>query len=231
MTELHPVPIAAYRQPVPIDGIIHTGPSGPPGMLAIPCVDWMYTAVVAALLEMLPTLPAGSRCCLHRFNTTLAAKRNHLVKEFFRHDELEWLLFLDSDQTPPPDTLTRLLAWNVPIVGAAICARVPDYYPFVGHFAGDGDDELSWHPLPLTPETPALAAVDFCGTGCLLIRRPVLATLGEAWFQADRDGDSEDRMFFKRVKRAGFPVYADTTLRVGHLTMVSLVVPGGETPT
>jgi hypothetical protein len=130
-------------------------------------------------------------------------------------------------ETPPPDTAARLLAWDVPVVGAPVVARVPPYFLYAGHFRGtDG----AWDPLTLGPDTPALAPVDFCGIGCTLIRRPVLATIDPYPFTPGDNADSEDKRFFLLVRQAGIPVYPDTTLRVGHLVVQSLVAPEQPPP-
>jgi hypothetical protein len=40
-------------------------------------------------------------------------KRNAAVEHFERHEEWEWLLFLDDDMQPQPATVARLLSHNV----------------------------------------------------------------------------------------------------------------------
>jgi GT2 family glycosyltransferase len=61
-----------------------------------------------------------------------------------------------------------------------------------------------------------LIEVDAVGTGIMLIRKKVFKELPEPWFYFKNDF-SEDIMFCKEAKKAGYKIYVDTTLSVGHV--------------
>src|SRR5260221_935229 len=129
--------------------------------------------------------PKGTVFWLNFTGCTLARKRNQLVAEFLEHPELKWLLFVDSDMTPPADTIARLLAWNVDVVGGlyftktsyTTCARLK--------FDESGDPPLK-------------RAVEI-GTGCLLVpRRRFTDLVSSPWFEiegCDREGGNKDGVF------------------------------------
>src|SRR5712692_3315599 len=97
----------------------------PPVLVAIPAIPWMYTQAVLALLQL--ELPPGSRWRFETGASTIAGKRNALVDTLLASTDFEHIFFLDSDTTPPPDTVQRLLAHRKAIIGALYCVRVPPY--------------------------------------------------------------------------------------------------------
>src|SRR6266550_2306180 len=179
-----------------------------PGAVCMPAQEFMPTLATQALVSLLQAAPKGTVFLPNFSGCTLARKRNQLVAGFLEHRELQWLLFVDSDMTPPSDTIARLLAWNVDVVGAlyftkhshTTCARLNG-----GGAAG-----------------PLQRAVEI-GTGCLMVQRRVFTDLvAFPWFEIeglDRDGGNEDGVFSKKLRDAGVPIHCDTSLVAGHLTM------------
>ena len=92
-------------------------------MVAVPAIEWMYTAAIASLLDL--RLPPGSQIRFTFGPRSIAAKRQDLAEQFEKRSEFSHLLFLDSDQTPHPGTVERLLSHHLPFVGAAIFGRAP----------------------------------------------------------------------------------------------------------
>lgn len=188
--------------------------------VAVPAVSWMYTNAVHALLSL--RLPPGSCVVFDQGSTDIAAKRNHCVESFLARPEYEWLLFLDSDMTPPPDAVTRLLSHGKPVVGALCYTRNPPYRTCAGWY-----DAASKTAKALKPKQ-GLAEVGEIGTGCLLIHRAVFETLPAPWFEylPNQPGHHSDGVFARKVRAAGIPVFCDSDLIVGHLTVVP--VPTAE---
>jgi len=145
----------------------------------------------------------------------IAKARNAALREA----KGEWLWFVDDDQAVPPQTLVRLLAREVPVVGALYLTR---RYPF-GPVMTDAPHEQGVRPFyRLTPERRGLMAVEAVGTGGMLIRRAVWEAIPPPWFTLGQpedgppDGFAEDLSFCRRVRAAGIEIYCDLDDPLGH---------------
>lgn len=145
----------------------------------------------------------GSLVAKNRDNAVLAAQGY----------KCEWLLFLDSDLTFPPDTLERLLAHGKDIVGATYARRTPPH------------SNLAKPKDGMSATVNGLVEVDALPTGCLLIRMAVFERLRRPYFRCSalEEGETlgdvqgpatlgEDYNFCRAAKAAGFSVWMDTEL-------------------
>ena len=143
-----------------------------------------------------------------------AESRNQMTREALRYGA-EWLLWLDADMLFPPDSLVRLLARKVDIVGADYRRRTPPF-PKIGK------------PIGLVEN--GMQEVTFIGLGLLLVRAGVLRRMGEPYFvrawmldQAKPDNPSgfatEDSYFCGHARHLGYHVWSDLELTadVGHI--------------
>lgn len=165
--------------------------------------------------------------------------RNELVHAFLALPETyTHLLMVDSDAMIHPQTLERLLSWDVPIVAALAFVRYGPCMPTV--YRGKKEDTpgaflvrmqevheyvdkhrelMSSKPVVLEPRPPdALYEVDRTGCHCVLIRRDVLETVPAPWFVADATGrNREDFYFYEQAQKAGYRVYVDLSCMAAHL--------------
>ena len=161
----------------------------------------------------------------------LAKARNRLVVEFLDNTpEAEWLWFVDSDMVFKPDTLHRLIAraveCDVKMLGA-LCVIVTAEGAVPTMFI---DDDEAITRVMLDYQDNVVGEVAATGTGCLLVHRDVLEDMRmkrggsiHSWFGYDQfttdAGEwelGEDLSFCLRAREAGWKVYVDTTLHVGH---------------
>lgn len=144
--------------------------------------------------------------------------RNKLAKMAVEEGQ-EWLMFLDDDHVFPSDLLMRLLAHNVPVVGALYLQRQMPFLP-IAYAEKDGDN-VYW-PVDLNAHGENdLIEVRGLGTGGMLIRTEVFRELEYPWFEHGRA--SEDLIFCDRVYEAGLgPIYCDLGARMGHLSPAAL---------
>lgn len=207
----------------------------PPGLVACPAGDRIYTRAAVSLMRLGQGVPPGSSFSLRSQGTTIAQKRNALVREFLASERLAWVLFVDSDMVLPADTVPRLLDHGLPLVGGLYFQRATDHPPEAWHVPTRGDDPLRrtdvdglrLRSLNLSDLEPGqtLAEVDAVGAGCLLVRREVLEAVGDPWFVASREKDAgvnEDLNFCLRAREAGFGVHVDVTLQTEHLGVVGI---------
>jgi len=199
--------------------------TAPRVMIATPCVSWVYTQAMLSFFGLWRTeLPHGTAWLADAGGSSLAAKRNRLVRSFLACAEFTHLLFLDSDMLVPPDLVRRLVAHDRDVVGALCAVRHPPHTAYAGRqTTADGIGHTSGPCFyPLAPGQ-GLQAVDRIGTGVLLVARSVFTTVPEPWFAPAFDGgDGEDMSFCEQLQRAGVPLWADTDLDVGHLDVTAL---------
>lgn len=157
----------------------------------------------------------------------LSRGRNKLTADFLAQDEVDWLLWIDSDMVFSPDAVTRLLASadpvERPLVGGFYLIVWPngEVLPtvFVRDRAGDLVNATSW-------PAQALMECEAVGAGFMLVHRRVLEAVRDRgfntvypWFQ-EGDGDGgeigEDVTFCLRAGELGFPVHVNTGVSIGH---------------
>jgi GT2 family glycosyltransferase len=186
----------------------------PPGLVAIPATDWMYTkAVQALLMGLIQALPPYSSIDINPQISSPAANRNFLVERFLARPDFTWLCFLDSDMTPPPATVVRLVSHNKDIVGATCFSRSGEYLDTYNDLSGEQAET----------NDDGLREVASVGFGCVLVRRAVLAAMTQPFFSTDSPfALGEDVGFCVKARQLGFRVYLDTRLVVGHLHVLPI---------
>lgn len=164
----------------------------------------------------------------------VAAQRNFLAERAINWGA-NFILWLDSDHTFPPQALVRLLSLNKPVVGANYPRRGYPTYPT----ALDMDLKDLWTTRELA-EAGAVEQVKRLGLGLCLVDITVIAKLGEyalaagfnsVWplfaftpIEGDLAGGGEDAYFFGLLDQFGIEAYVDHRLswQVGHLHEVAL---------
>ncbi len=179
----------------------------PPGLVAVPCVPWIWTTTANALLQLSHALPAGSGVFLSQHGpSSIAAARNELVRTVLASPKYRWLLFVDSDMAPPPHTAMQLLSHDVDVVSGYAVQRHPPY-----RAAMSGVEPVA--------SRSGLVRVARVGVACMLIRRSVLGQMPAPWFEHTTEpGLGEDYHFCAKLEALGVPIYVDMTLQVGHVT-------------
>ena len=162
--------------------------------------------------------------------------RTYLVQRALEGD-CSHVWFTDQDAAYTPDTLERLLAWDVPIVGVLCMIRASTWCMPMA-FKGEKEDEpgkylvlvdepynyLREHANVETNDPQAISPipegslwdVDITGCHCLLIKREVLEALEPPWFSGLPG--QEDMYFCRKASAAGFPIYVDFSTIAGHAT-------------
>jgi len=145
--------------------------------------------------------------------------RNNLVSSALQHKSLKWIFFFDSDILVPSDAVLRLLSFQLPMVSAMYYSKAENWCAYSRDAGG------SYHPIKSW--TGTLLSVDAVGMGCCLIDKRIFEKLSPPWFNwtlgKENPGFSEDIYFCQKVKQAGFPIFVDTTIQVGHIEPMKLV--------
>lgn len=182
-------------------------------LISVPSFDHVHADFAFSLAAMLGKLQHDSLrrplpISLHNPRSTLIFHARNLGAQAALDAGATHLLFLDSDMTFPPDTLTRLASHAVPIVGADYVRRVPPH-TLCGTASGE----------PMRGALRPMLSLPF---GCILIKREVLEGMFPPWFQyreglTDADTLSEDTGFCVLARRAGHTIHCDPRLEVGHV--------------
>jgi len=134
----------------------------------------------------------------------------------------KYVFMLDCDVIPPRDALLRLMAWRLPFVAGLYHLKKGGWnlYRLEGRKAVElsKDDVRRFEEGGLRP-----MQVDAAGLGLCLLDVRVLKRLPEPWFEWTLDldseelGYSEDINFCLKLREAGFPVYADISVKAKHV--------------
>lgn len=114
-----------------------------------------------------------------------------------------------------PIKLAKHLEANpkIGVVGALYFQRGGDYAPVIMQ-----ESREDARPYFLThPEIAhGMQRVDVTGGGCMMIRASVFDKIGEPWFAPEHEWGT-DVQLCKQVRAAGFEVWCDTALEIGHM--------------
>jgi len=160
---------------------------------------------------LFPTFPAGE------FPESVSAARNNLVEQAL-DEGCDRLIMMDTDQIYPPDTLTRIMAHGKDVVGTPVHRRWPPFDPILyrgtlGRYVHVPDRECY---------SGNLVEVDATGCGCIIYNTEVFQRIPRPWFlntkTAAGNTVGEDIHFCHKLKEAGYKIFVDTGLSIGHLT-------------
>ena len=142
--------------------------------------------------------------------------REELLEKALKGD-YSHLWFVDTDVTFPPDTLDRLLAHNVDLVGG--------YYRVRQGEQTDSTIKMNVEGV-LTPALPpfpdrlfhSINGYDLLTvpTGCMLIRLSVVKKVKPPYFKCERPV-GEDVFFCSWLWSAGVKIWCDPTIEIGHV--------------
>lgn len=167
--------------------------------------------------------------------TLIDNARNTLVKEFLKTNS-EWAFWMDADMVFPKDTIVQLLKTaetkKSKMVTGIYYQRGRTYRPVcwirdpkleskkkVGHLNQDQYDSneyLGVFAIP-GPEAKEPFLASSAGFGCALIHRNVFESTDEPWFIFIPGKCSEDFYFFVNAQKKGYQLWADPSLRLGHI--------------
>jgi GT2 family glycosyltransferase len=162
----------------------------------------------------------------------LDVNRNYIVAKFLdTMPDVDWLLFLDSDEKWEPqdlyDFIRRADPEKTPVVSGlykridyAVNPPVTQYAYW--HLSGEAMD-------PKETEQDDYYQIGAVPAGALLMHRTALEKvrnlLGDVWFTADQGGGMrEDMAFCDRLAHLKIPVHVDPRFRVSHIKYVA--IPG-----
>lgn len=153
-------------------------------------------------------------------SVSIAENWNSLVDFFLEDKEAQWMLLVNDDHIYPPSALLRMLSHDRDVVTGLYLTRQAPFLPVLAdHVDGNG----LCHPRYLHDGERGLAEVKACGDGCLLLRRSVLEAIpAPRWELGVQKPDAcdHDTAFSVKVRNAGFTIWADLEVWIGHLAVI-----------
>lgn len=178
-------------------------------LIGVPCMDSVPVGYINALLAL--EKPPGTQI-LH-LPLSLVYLAREKIAQYAIDREYDYVLFLDSDMTPPADALTRLLEHDKGIVCGAYYTRKAPHMPcFFKKVDAEACECMTEYPR-------GLVEVEAAGTGFMLIKTDVFKAIyetgGSCFFPIM--GLGEDIAFCLRARERGYSIFVDTTLQIGHI--------------
>jgi hypothetical protein len=145
----------------------------------------------------------------------------NLARQKMLDENYAYLLFVESDLIPPPQTIEKLMSHNVPVVGVTYFLgtteqKVPCIFlkEYKQEALGMGTRLLKKEEIP-EYLNHGLKRVHGTGLGTTLIRRDIMQKY-YFWHDTRFNDKHSDVYFYMDLDNAGIPVFVDTDLIVPH---------------
>ena len=128
------------------------------------------------------------------------------------------LFFVDSDMCFDAAILERLISRDKDIIGTVYNFRKLPIEPIIR--VTDDDGKLV--PMKKEDIPKDLFKVAVAGIGCMLIKLDVFKKIKRPWFFYEKfddknEGMGEDTWFCKKAREAGYDIFVDPTVIIGHV--------------
>jgi hypothetical protein len=168
------------------------------------------------LFYMWNKMPGCIVRCEHAKGSDSASARNHAIAKY-SPDEVDFLLFIDSDMGFPPYALETLLCRRKKVISAVSFKKHGDFSPTI--YERNGVNQMvSIDEFPMDK----LFEAEGTGAAFLLVRMDVITAISkkheEKVFEWGRN-ISEDLMFCERVREQGEKIWIDSSVLTDHFTM------------
>jgi hypothetical protein len=204
--------------------------------IALPAYDFKVSLKLAVSLARFTQVAPQHGIDVHIGSicgcSVVSRARNLLVRDFVDSDATE-LLFIDSDINFEPEDILRLMAWGTDARKGVVAAvpRVRDVNTvYIADLEYDENRDLTMNHM-------GLVRAERVATAFMWVSRAVFENLIEAnpewtyWdkragkdlsavfdFKVTREGYiGEDFLFCDRVREAGYEVWIDPTITLGHM--------------
>ena len=163
------------------------------------------------------------RLIVPQYPGKIDAVRNNLVDQALMAG-CTHLLLTDTDQIFfDKNTVYKLLSHDKPVVAARVHRRYPPFDPLMLRGKIGELQSLSYDEIEAAIENEDLVEVDATGCGCVLYDTRVFLTIEPPWFEMPTNPKTgmqigEDIYFCKKIKDAGFPIFVDAGIEVGHMS-------------
>lgn len=189
-------------------------------LIAIPCMDMLPVGFVQSLLYM----HKGDNPTVYLKPNSLVYDSRNLLSLYAIENGFDNVLWLDSDMLFPPNTLTKLEAYNMDMVTGLYVKRhepvEPVLYEKIEEPERGSDGKLIANIASYTNyPRDSFFPVAGCGFGCVLTSTKLLKHVWDEYGPAftPYPWASEDISFCHRVNQLGYQIYCDSSVSCGHI--------------
>ena len=190
--------------------------------LAIVTNRLIQPQTVKCLLNLVNQTKLKLHIIISQEHYTTAQGRIYCVVQAMKNKS-DWILYCDDDMILEKDTLDRLLAHGKEIVGVNSYSRTLPLSTTLmmtndkGEYK-DPSKHTEWE-MRVPEELFEVLAI---GTGVALIKMEVFEKLKKPWFKFEMHPDGwmkqgEDAWFCSQARKAGYKIWADGSLKIGHI--------------
>lgn len=173
--------------------------------------------------------------------TLVDTARNVLAREFLKTPS-DWAFWMDADMILPKETIVRLLEVaeqkKTKLVTGVYYQRGNKHWPVLWTRSPelengqtpqvlnkkeyDQNSHVGMFTVP-GPEAKEPFKVHSAGFGCVLAHRNVFESTEDPWFRFLYKQCSEDFYFFINAGKKGYELWADPSLKIGHIGAAHVV--------
>lgn len=190
--------------------------------VAIPCNRRVKPKTAECFMKLLAHGGYDFHVMVPSEGYTIAENRNYIAVKAC-NNKSDFLLMIDDDMTFEPDLLDQMVAQDKDILGVAYHPR-SETGQIVKYLDETHVVRLESNTDPKYKKTFECMAT---GTGIILIKTSVFLNTPRPWFMFEYYPTGqcklgEDWYFCREAKKVGYKVWADPTIKVGHLGQVNL---------
>ena len=189
-------------------------------LIAIPCMSMVHTMFMASLIQL---KIEGDVQFSMTDSSLIYDARNRLGQKAVE-EGFDRVLWLDSDMTFEPDIFLKLSKWldeGYDFVSGLYFKRRQPIEPVI--YSAIGTKQKDGEALPFSdwydnyPE--GIFEIAGCGFGCVMMNTNVIKEVAEKYGLPFSPilGFGEDLSFCCRASQAGFKMYCDSNIKLGHL--------------
>lgn len=177
--------------------------------VCMPNTGQIHTHTVASLLRLSREEYKFSFNMI--IGSCIAQNRNECVQDAL-DDDVDYILWVDSDMTFEPNNLKQLLADDKDIVTGLYFTRKQPVEPVIYSMVDDSEYYASIKDY----DKNAMFKVGGCGGGFVLVKTDVYKKIEKDWYSIIGN-IGEDLSFCRRALENGYDIWCDTTVKLGHV--------------
>lgn len=194
-------------------------------LIAVPCMDYLEADFVESLLN----LKKVGECSIQLLKSSLVYDARNQVSQMAIKQGFDYVLWIDSDMTFEPDMMERMFEsiGDKQLLTALCFSRRPPFKPCIYSDIDVKNDGMAALPIAKTLydyPRDQIIEVAACGFACVLQKVEMIdvmtTTYGVPFFPIA--GLGEDLSYCYRAKQLDYKMYADTSIKIGHIMRMSV---------
>lgn len=186
-------------------------------LVAIPCMSMVHTMFMASLIQ----LKVEGEVEFSLTESSLIYDARNILAQKAVDQGFDRVFWLDSDMTFEPDVFMRLskrLDEGLDFISGLYVKRRAPIHPVIYKAIGKKEDGLpfcDWY----TDYPEGVFEIAGCGFGCVMMSTKVIKEVAEKYGLPFSPilGFGEDLSFCCRASQAGFKMFCDSGIKLGHL--------------